>query len=90
MDIDAGSLVYAIAGRDSGGLFVVLSREGEYCFLADGRGRKCDKPKKKKLKHCRSAGKTLDSLRDKLCSGEKITNSEIRKSLREFTEDPKL
>lgn len=50
---EIGSIVESRAGHDCGGWFVVLRREGEYVFLADGKRRKKDKPKRKKLKHVR-------------------------------------
>ena len=49
MDIDAGSLVYAIAGRDKDGLFMVLKRDGAYVYIADGKSRKSESPKKRRL-----------------------------------------
>ena len=86
MDVEAGSLVFSEAGRDKGGLFLVLERQGEYCFIADGRGRKAENPKKKKLKHLRSAGETISSLKSKIDIGDRPTNTEIRKSIREFAD----
>jgi ribosomal protein L14E/L6E/L27E len=46
-----GSVVFSKAGRDKGSVFIVISVEGEYAYLSDGRTRKVRKPKKKKLKH---------------------------------------
>ena len=86
MDVEAGSLVFSEAGRDKDGLFLVLGRQGEYCFIANGRGRKAENPKKKKLKHLRSAGETISSLKSKIESGETPTNSEIRKGIKEFAD----
>ena len=51
MEIIEGSIVRSIAGRDKGDLFIVLSREGDFVYLANGELRKVDHPKKKKLKH---------------------------------------
>lgn len=39
------------AGHDKGRLYVCLSREGDFCFLADGNLRPIDRPKKKRFKH---------------------------------------
>ena len=86
MDVDTGSLVFSEAGRDRDGLFLVLEKQGEYCFIADGRGRRAEKPKKKKLKHLRSTGETAASLKSKIELGEKPTNTEIRNCIREFAE----
>lgn len=86
MDIDAGSLVYSIAGRDKGGVFVVVEQKDGFCYLVDGKVRKCDKPKKKKQKHVKSAEYTAESLREKLQNGERLVNSEVRKSISTFYE----
>lgn len=86
MDIEAGSLVFSNAGRDKKDLFLVLEVCGEYCFIADGRRRKAEKPKKKKIKHLTDTGKTAATLKSKLDSGEKPTNTEIRKSLKGYAE----
>ena len=34
MEIIEGSIVRSIAGRDKGDLFIVLSREGDFVYLA--------------------------------------------------------
>ena len=47
----AGQVVFSKNGRDKGRAFVVLSVEGEYLFLADGKMRPLKKPKKKKARH---------------------------------------
>ena len=36
MEIIEGSIVRSIAGRDKGDLFIVLSREGDFVYLANG------------------------------------------------------
>lgn len=84
MDIEAGSLVYSIAGRDKNGLFAVLDIKDGFCFLADGKLRKSDKPKRKKIKHIRPTGQTAEFLKGKLQVGERPTNSEIRKAIAAF------
>ena len=46
-----GQIVISKAGRDRGLVFVVVACEGEYVFLADGRTRRLENPKRKKNKH---------------------------------------
>ena len=87
MDIDAGSLVYSIAGRDKGGVFLVLELEGIYCYLADGKLRKGDNPKKKKQKHMKPTGFVAETLQKKLAPGERPTNSEIRRAIAAYHEE---
>ncbi len=51
MDIMMGSIVIATAGKEKGERFFVIRCEGDFAYLADGNKRKCEKPKKKRLKH---------------------------------------
>jgi ribosomal protein L14E/L6E/L27E len=79
MTISTGSVVRAKAGRDKDGFFVVIKTEGNVAFIADGRRRKVENPKKKKFIHLQ-ATKTVfeDSM---------VTNRKIREFLRNFNED---
>ncbi len=90
MDAQKSHTVISLAGRDKGQYFLVIDRMEEYVLLADGKGRKLEKPKKKKLKHIRIAGKSDSRAAQKLRSGEKLLNSEIRKALAEFSETAEL
>ena len=74
MEIERGSLVYSIAGRDKGNLFLVLKREGEFVYLADGDQRKLEYPKKKKIKHVNKTNTLLEF--------DNVSNSDIRKMLK--------
>ena len=87
MEIVAGSLVYSAAGRDKDRAFLVLSVEGNMCTIADGKLRKCDNPKKKKMKHLTGSCKVSSELQEKLSKGETPTNSEIRKFLKLISEE---
>lgn len=51
MEIKIGSVVRSKAGRDKGNLFLVVDVRDGYAYVADGKLRKTEKPKKKKLKH---------------------------------------
>ncbi len=84
MDIEAGSIVCSAAGRDTDRIYVVLSRDGEYCFLCDGRRRRFDNPKKKKLKHLKPVSPAKDTIKQKLLQGERLTNEEVRNCVAEF------
>lgn len=75
MEIERGSLVYSISGRDKGSLFLVLKREGDFVYLADGSMRKLENPKKKKIKHTNKTNTLLEF-------DENISNSDIRKMLK--------
>ena len=75
MDIKKGSLVYSRAGRDKGTLFIVIDKEGDWVYLADGNIRKAEKPKKKRLKHINKTNKMAE------IDFENISDSMLRKAL---------
>ena len=54
MEVDKSSLIVSKAGRDKGQLFYVIDTDEQYVYLADGKSRKLEKPKRKKRKHVRS------------------------------------
>lgn len=86
MEIKPGSEARSLAGRDKGGLFIVLAVDDNYVYLADGDIRKVDRPKKKKLKHVQCSGNVSEFIKNKSDAGLKVTNSEVRKALAELSE----
>ena len=76
MSIQKGSIVRALAGRDKDGFFVVLSVEGSYALIADGKRRQVQHPKRKKLKHLAPTHTVYNGLME--------TNPQIRKAITEF------
>lgn len=84
MDIVRSDIVKSTAGRDKGKYFFVLGEEGEFLLLADGRTRKIESPKRKKRKHAAFVARSDCRVAEKIRSDEKITNSELRKTLAAF------
>lgn len=76
MKLAKGSVVIADAGRDSGGFFVVTDIDGSFCYIADGKSRKLDKPKRKNIKHIRTTDSMIE-LND-------ITDKKLRTVLRQL------
>ena len=87
MEIARSNIVRSDAGRDKGKIFVVLSVEGEYLLLADGKSRKVESPKRKKRRHVLFVAADENRLSDKIKSEEKITNSELRRILATYREE---
>jgi len=81
MEIVRSDIIRSDAGRDKGKLFVVLAVEGEYLLLADGKTRKAEAPKRKKRKHVLFVASDASRLSEKIKCEEKITNSELRRTL---------
>ena len=87
MEIAKSNIIRSDAGRDKGKLFVVLAVEGEYLLLADGKSRKVESPKRKKRKHVLFVAADDTRLANKIRSEEKITNSELRRTLATYREE---
>ena len=81
MDVARSDVVRSCAGRDSGQLFFVVELDESYVYLADGKSRKLEKPKRKKRKHVQAAFQTESRIAEKIRNGEKVLNSELRKEL---------
>jgi len=86
MEIAKSNIVRSEAGRDKGKLFCVLAVEGEYLLLADGKSRKVEAPKRKKRRRASFFSAENTRLAEKIKSGEKISNSELRRTLAGYRE----
>lgn len=75
--IARGTVVRSAAGRDKGGFFVVLSSEGRYALLCDGKRRPLERPKKKKHIHLAATNTAVPEQ-------SMGTNREIRRALSGF------
>ena len=84
MDISKSDIVLSLAGRDKGKLFYVMDTEDNFVLLADGKGRKLENPKRKKLKHVRRVSRTETRVATKILNGDKVLNSELRRDLATF------
>lgn len=86
--MEIGQIVLSKCGRDKNRYFIVVGMDEtkNYVFLADGDMRKIEKPKKKKIKHVTPLLLKDDEIRDKLLSGKKISNAELRKHIKKLTE----
>ena len=81
MEISKSDIVISLAGHDKGKLFFVIDTDGVYVTLADGKQRRVEKPKRKKLIHVRKVLRSDSKLAEKIRSGEHILNTELRREL---------
>lgn len=80
-----GQIVISNAGHDKDSHLVVIGREGEnFVFVADGRLRTVEKPKKKKLRHVLRTNIYFPKISEKILQGVPVTNAELRKIIAEF------
>ncbi len=80
-DIHISDVVCATAGRDQGKWFYVIDVDETFLMLSDGRGRTLDKPKRKKRKHVRKVLRSETRVAEKIRSGDKVLNGELRRDL---------
>ena len=78
MEVDKSSLIVSKAGRDKGQLFYVIDTDEQYVYLADGKSRKLEKPKRKKRKHVEQVPRTESRLPDGVANRRE--NSQRRES----------
>ena len=80
-DINISDVVVSTAGRDAGNWFYVIDEDPVYLFLANGRDRTLDKPKRKKRKHVAKVLRSETRVAEKLRHGGKVLNGELRRDL---------
>lgn len=77
-----GMLAVSRAGHDKGDTYVIIGEENEYVYLADGRIRGVERPKKKNKKHIQVIRKIcLDRPED----GYK--DLEIKRAIKKYQEE---
>lgn len=81
--IAVGTVVISCAGHDCGRAMMVVRIDGDFIFVADGKERKLEKPKKKNQKHVRLTNRAVNL--------EELTDRKLRRTLRElFGQDSAL
>ncbi|MBR2742921.1 MAG: RNA-binding protein [Clostridia bacterium] len=81
-DIIISDIVRSLNGRDRGRLFIVVGFPKEnHVSIANGKQRKIESPKIKKLKHVERVAGSDTRTAQKLRTGEKVTNAELRREI---------
>ena len=86
-NIFVSDVVVSTAGRDSGEWFYVVNEDPIYLFLANGKDRPLDRPKRKKRKHVQKVLRSETRVADKLRRGDKVLNGELRRDLAFLAKD---
>ena len=79
--LNISDVVQSLAGHDQGKLFYVIAVENDYVHLANGKDRSLDKPKRKKRKHVQKVLRSETRVAEKIRSGDKVLNGELRRDL---------
>ena len=77
--IAAGMVVKSMAGHDSGSYYAVMRVDNGYAYIADGKLRKVESPKKKNPLHLQKTSKVIDVT--------DITNKKLRTALAVFNRE---
>ena len=85
-----GALAKSLAGRDKEEIFVIIEEAGEYIFLADGKCRLLEKPKRKNKKHIQIIHDREEQRRRSLIQEEKLTDVQIRKSIQCYKRESQI
>ena len=80
-NMNISDVVVSTAGHDEGELFYVLNMDEQFLYLANGKDRTLDKPKRKKRKHVQKVLRSETRVVEKLIRGDKVLNSELRRDL---------
>lgn len=84
MDIQIGQIVYSKSGHDKGDTLMVFSVEGDCVYLVDGRRRRLEKPKRKKIIHIQPTSYIEEGIAGKIRREEYLLDAEIAKALRKY------
>ena len=77
--IAAGMVVKSMAGHDSGSYYAVMRVDNGYAYIADGKLRKVESPKKKNTLHLQKTKAVIDVT--------DITNKKLRTALAVFNRE---
>ena len=80
-DIQIADVVRSLAGHDHGKLLYCIGFQDGMLLLANGKDRTLDRPKRKKRKHIQKVLRSDTNVAQKLFSGDKVLNSELRRDL---------
>jgi hypothetical protein len=84
--VQKGQLVRSLAGRDKDKSYLVLGRVSNTLYLADGRKRGAENPKKKNIRHVQRCNRiAADAVA--AAQGRPLRDEEIRAGLRELLTD---
>ena len=80
-NIHISDVVVSTAGHDQGEMFYVVSTDDQFLYLANGKDRTLDKPKRKKRRHVQKVLRSETRVAEKISRGDKVLNSELRRDL---------
>ena len=77
VEFKEAGLVKSLAGHDKNELYIIISVQGEYVYLSDGRKHPLSKQKRKNRQHLQLIHEHDETLRKKLTEGAAVRDEEI-------------
>lgn len=78
-------IVLSCKGRDAGETLLVMDEDEKHLYVANGRERRAERPKRKSRKHVSHQGTCDARTREKLLTVGRLTNNDIRRALALWT-----
>ena len=82
-----GCFATSLAGHDHNNVYIIVDADDEYVYLADGKLKKVDNPKKKKLKHVQLIKRTDDTITGRINDNVALTNEDIKYAIKKYIAD---
>ena len=79
-----GMFATSKAGHDKEKLYIIIKEEDEYVYLADGRLKTVDAPKKKKKKHIQIIKTIHPNINLSIEESKSISNEEVKRAIKEY------
>ena len=77
-----GCFATSIAGHDHNNIHVIIDADDEYVYLVDGKIRKVNNPKKKKLKHVQLIKRTDNTIAGRINNNVALSNEDIKYAIK--------
>ncbi len=87
MNNNIGYFATSLAGHDHNNIYIIVDADDEYVYLVDGKLKKVDNPKKKKLKHVQLIKKTDDTIADRINNNVAFTNEDIKYAIKNYNKE---
>ncbi|MBQ7944181.1 MAG: KOW domain-containing RNA-binding protein [Lachnospiraceae bacterium] len=81
-----GYIAYSLAGHDKSRLYFIIEENETWVWLADGKVRTLDNPKRKNKKHIQII-KNVDELMMKSIIDKTATNETIKRAIKLYCKD---
>lgn len=84
---EIGRLVRILRGKDRGGYAVIVAiTDSRFVWIADGDGRRFDRPKKKNVLHLEFLPAVSSEVADSIRLTGRVTNAKLRYAIQKYIE----